>query len=151
MVMLGTITFRMITHSAPKDPAAKTTLLDVQNNKVELSQFKGKVLIACYFQTWCRPCREEQIELMQLQQHYGDQLKIVMITDESFDKVVQMNSVIHSDLTYYRSEKPLKKIGIRRYPITYLLNKKDEKVFAKVEETDWYNDETIKTIDKLLQ
>lgn len=135
---------------APKNPIEKTTLFDEQNNKVDASSLNGKVLILSYFQTWCGDCRKEQPELMELQKHFGDKLKVVMITDESFDKINKMKEFLHSELTFYRSEKPLKEIGIRRFPTTYLLNKKGEKVEAKVEGIDWYNDEMTKAIDALI-
>jgi thiol-disulfide isomerase/thioredoxin len=135
---------------APKNPIVKTTLFDEQNNKVDASSFKGKVLILSYFQTWCGDCRKEIPELMELQKHFGEQLKVVMITDESFDKINQMKSVLPSDLQFYRSEKKLKEIGIRRFPTTYLINKKGEKIEAKVEGIDWYTDKIIKEIDALI-
>lgn len=135
---------------APKNPIEKTTLFDEQNNKIDASTFTGKVLILSYFQTWCGDCRKEQPELMELQKHFGDQLKVIMITDESFVKVNSMKAVLPSDLIFYRSEKPLKEIGIRRFPTTYLINKKGEKVEAKVEGIDWYNDDMIKEIDALI-
>ncbi|MBK6273565.1 MAG: TlpA family protein disulfide reductase [Saprospirales bacterium] len=83
---------------APKNPIEKTTLFDEQNNKIDASTFTGKVLILSYFQTWCGDCRKEQPELMELQKHFGDKLKVVMITDESFDKVNSMKAVLPSDL-----------------------------------------------------
>jgi thiol-disulfide isomerase/thioredoxin len=135
---------------APKNPIEKTTLFDEQNNKVDASSFNGKVLILSYFQTWCGDCRKEQPELMELQKHFGEQLKVVMITDESFDKVDSMKAVLSSNLQFYRSEKKLKEIGIRRFPTTYLINKKGEKIEAKVEGIDWYNDKMIKEIDALI-
>lgn len=135
---------------APKNPIQKTVLFDEQNNKIDIAQLNGKVVIESYFQTWCGDCRKEQPELLKLQKHFGDKLKVILITDESFDKINQMKGVLQLDLIFYRSEKPLKEIGIRRFPTTYLLNKKGEKVEAKVEGIDWYTDEMIKKIEALL-
>lgn len=136
---------------APRHPFEKSILLDEQNKQVAIKDFKGKVVIVTYFQSWCRDCRLELPELMELQKHFGEQLKVLVITDESFDISNKVKGYLKIDLPFYKSEKKLKEIGIRRFPTTYLLNKKGEVEEAKVEGVDWYNDEMIKKIDKLIK
>ena len=136
---------------APRHPFEKSVLFDEQNRQVAIKDFKGKVLIVTYFQSWCRDCRKELPELAQLQQHFGEQLKVVVITDESFDISNQVKEYLKIDLSFYKSEKKLKEIGIHRFPTTYLLDKKGDIVDAKVEGIDWYNDEMINKIDGLIK
>lgn len=40
------------------------TLKDLNSKKVNLSDFKGKVVLLNFFATWCPPCREEIPELV---------------------------------------------------------------------------------------
>ncbi|MEZ5026773.1 MAG: TlpA disulfide reductase family protein [Chitinophagales bacterium] len=122
---------------APKNPFKETILLDSQNKTHQISEYEGKMLIVSYFQTWCKDCRKEMPELMALQKQFPDQLKVLMISDEPFDKINNMKSFLNLDLSFYKSEKPLKELGIHRFPTTYLLDKKGRTLESKVEGIHW--------------
>lgn len=47
------------------------TLLD--NRRMRLSDYLGRVLVLDFYATWCPPCREETPHLVALQQRYGAQ------------------------------------------------------------------------------
>ncbi len=140
----------LVGKQAPDLPLFNTTLYDENNQVVPADSFIGKVLIVSYFQTWCGDCRREQPELMQLQNSVGeDQLKLVFISDESFDKINRMKEYLQVNIPFYRSEKTLKELGVNRYPTTYLIDKSGKVVDVKVEGIDWYNDKNIQLIQKL--
>jgi thiol-disulfide isomerase/thioredoxin len=136
---------------APKIPIDKTALFDEKGNKISISDNKGKVMIISYFQSWCGDCRRELPELEALQQAVGgdDKLKIFLISDEDWTKINTVKSSSKSNLTFYKSEKGLKEIGIRRFPTTYLINKKGEVAEAKVEGINWNTKEIQDEILKL--
>lgn len=134
---------------APSHPFEKSVLRDEKNTTVSINDFKGNVLIVTYFQSWCTACRQELIELMKLQDHFGNGLKVIVITDESFDISNQVKANLKIDLLFLKTDKTLKEIGIRRFPTTYLLDKKGDVVESKVEGIHWYNDKIIKEIDDL--
>ena len=136
---------------APKIPIDKTALFDESGNKISLSENKGKVMIVSYFQSWCGDCRKEQPELEALQKAVGgeDKLKIFLVSDEDWTKINSVKDATKTNLTFYKSEKGLKEIGIRRFPTTYLLNKKGDVVEAKVEGINWNTKEIQDEILKL--
>lgn len=134
---------------APSHPFEKSVLRDEKNTTVSINDFKGNVLIVTYFQSWCTACRQELIELVKLQNHFGNDLKVIVITDESFDISTQVKAYLKIDLPFLKSDKTLKQIGIRRFPTTYLLDKNGNVVESKVEGIHWYNDKIIKEIDDL--
>src|SRR5436305_1706327 len=47
------------------------TFKDVNNRKVPLSEFKGKVIILDFWATWCVPCKAEIPGFIDLQKKYG--------------------------------------------------------------------------------
>lgn len=136
---------------APKIPIDKTTLFDEKGNKISLSDNKGKVMIVSYFQSWCGDCRREQPELEALQQAVGgeEKLKIFLVSDEDWSKINIVKDATKTNLVFYKSEKSLKEIGIRRFPTTYLLNKDGNVVEAKVEGINWNTEEIKNEILKL--
>ncbi len=48
-------------------------LSDMDGNTVQLSDFKGKVIILNFFASWCPPCRQEIPDFVELQKRYADQ------------------------------------------------------------------------------
>jgi thiol-disulfide isomerase/thioredoxin len=134
---------------APKHPFEKSGLTDDQNTKVAISDFKGKVLIVTYFQSWCGDCRRELPELEALQKQFPGQLKVLVITDESFEISKQAKEYLKIDLPFYKSEKTLKEIGIHRFPTTYLLDKKGSVIESKVEGIHWNTKEIQEEILRL--
>ena len=52
--------------------AADLNLKNLDGNIVNLSEFKGKVIILNFFATWCPPCKEEVPGFIELQKEYGD-------------------------------------------------------------------------------
>jgi peroxiredoxin len=52
--------------------AADLNLRDLDGNMVNLSDFKGKVIILDFFATWCPPCKQEIPDFIKLQNEYRD-------------------------------------------------------------------------------
>ena len=154
-ILIPAIMFQFIIRGgkAPKIPIDKTALFDESGNKVNLSDNKGKVMIVSYFKSWCGDCRKEQPELEALQKAVGreDKLKIFLISDEEWTKINSVKDATKTNLTFYKSEKGLKEIGIRKFPTTYLLNKNGEVVEAKVEGINWNTKEIQEEILKLIE
>ncbi len=78
------------------------------NKKIDLSDFKGKLLILDFFATWCVPCVANIPKNNQLQEKYKDELQFLMITKED-DGIVD---------GYFKRLKALKNIE-NRIPIIY--------------------------------
>jgi thiol-disulfide isomerase/thioredoxin len=64
---------RAIGSAATAIPAPAFSLPDLEGNRVELSQFRGKVLVIDFWATWCPPCREAIPELVAMKKKYGPQ------------------------------------------------------------------------------
>jgi len=63
------------------------TLNDLDDKPVRLADFKGKVVIADIWGTWCPPCRAEIPSFVKLQEKYGDKgLQIVGLNYERGEK-----------------------------------------------------------------
>ena len=53
-------------------------LQNMEGKTVQLSDFKGKVVLLNFWATWCPPCRQEIPELIALQKQYADKGLVVI-------------------------------------------------------------------------
>jgi thiol-disulfide isomerase/thioredoxin len=59
--------------SCTRKPAAPTGWTLANNQRAQLSDYRGKVVLLDFYATWCEPCRAETPHLVQLQQQYAAQ------------------------------------------------------------------------------
>ena len=71
-------------------PAKPFTLKDINLKKVNLSDFKGKVVILNFFATWCPPCRTEIPELVKIFKENKEKGLVVVGISLDSDGSVQM-------------------------------------------------------------
>ena len=56
-------------------------LKDIRGRTVQLSDYKGKVVLLNFWATWCPPCRAEMPDLIKMQREYGSKgLQVIGIT-----------------------------------------------------------------------
>lgn len=64
------------------------TLKDMNGVDVNLTSFKGKVILLNFWATWCGPCRVEIPYLIELQKQYADELVILGVSvDDTAEKL----------------------------------------------------------------
>ena len=126
----------IIVHKVPKT-YDNVIFLDKSDQKININQFKGSILILNFWATWCKPCKEEMPSLDSLQVNPDlDQLKIfpINIGKEKLEKVnkffVDLN--IRNIQTYYDSPSTLAKTFSLRGIPTSILFDKDGNEFARI-------------------
>ena len=66
---------------AEQSQAPDFSLPDLTGQKLDLSSYRGKVVLLDFWATWCDSCREEIPHFVELQKKYGDQgLQIIGIS-----------------------------------------------------------------------
>ena len=121
------------------------TFLDDQKNQIDLSDYKGNLILLNFWATWCAPCKEEMPSLDLLQTHEDlDNLKIfpINVGQDNFEK----SSKFFEDLEiknlkiYFDTPITLaKKFGLRGIPTSILFNK-DGLEFARIVGSINFND-----------
>ncbi len=113
------------------------TILNDQNNQLDLSNYKGKILLLNFWATWCAPCKEEMpsLDLLKLNKDLNN-LKIfpVNVGQDNVKKAKKFFddlNIKNLDLYFDENINLTKKFALRGIPTTILLNK-DGKEFGRV-------------------
>ena len=113
------------------------TILDDQNNQLNLDDYKGNLILLNFWATWCAPCKEEMPSLDLLQEQKNlDNLKIFAINVGQDN--LENSKIFFEDLKiknlkiYFDSPITLaKEFGLRGIPTSILMNK-DGLEFARI-------------------
>ena len=113
------------------------TFLDDQNNQVDISQYKGKLILLNFWATWCAPCKEEMPSLNSLQTKAQlNNLKIFPINigqDDPKKALIFFDDLNINNLKpYFDSPVTLaKKFQLRGIPTSIIINQEGEE-FARI-------------------
>lgn len=112
-------------------PDISLNQMEVQNlddEKIELTDYIGKPIVVNYWATWCAPCLEEFPYFNDIKQQLGDDVNFIMISDESIDKIKNFSASKLYTFNYLQSPNNLSKYGINARPTTYFYNSSGELV-----------------------
>lgn len=98
------------------------SLVDLEGKVIDNKQFLGKPLVINFWGTWCGPCREELPNFENARKTYGDNIYIVVVSDESPETISKFKSENSYEFFYARSLKPLHEFGLPSVPFTYFYN-----------------------------
>ena len=113
------------------------TFLDSNRNIVELSDYKGSLVLLNFWATWCAPCKEEMPSLDALKANSilnNIEIFAINISQESLEKSKKFfrDLNINNLNIYYDNPITLaKKFSLRGVPTTIIFNK-DGKEFARI-------------------
>ena len=119
------------------EPISSIIFEDYSGNKVDIKDYRGKLILINFWATWCAPCKKEMPSLDKLYQNNNfKNLKIFPVNLEKPNFLKTKN--FFSDMNikklsiFFDSDLNLvKKFKLRGIPTTILINKKGEK-FARI-------------------
>ena len=131
-------------------------LLDLEGNRIALSDYKGKVVLLNFWATWCAPCRIEMPAMETLYQDFQREgLEVVAISIDPqgivvthpFQEAMGLTFTILHDSEYLVGAA----YGARTLPMTYLIDRKGIIRHRIYGARDWNGQEARKIIRTLLQ
>ena len=126
----------IVIHKVPKTHD-NVIFLNKKDQKIDINEYKGKLLILNFWATWCEPCKEEMPSLDSLQKNAKlNNIKIfpINIGKEKLDKVNKffLDLKIKNFDFYFDPPTTLaKKFSLRGVPTSILINKEGQE-FARI-------------------
>ncbi|MBP1988933.1 thiol-disulfide oxidoreductase ResA [Paenibacillus eucommiae] len=133
------------------DKAPDFTLLDLNGQPHNLSDFKGKNILINFWGTFCKPCKDEMPALQRQYEKWNEQGVVFLavnmdtseITVQSFMDQYNLNLPVLLD----SKEQVRKNYGVMDYPSTFFIGKDGKIVIKKIGEMkETYIQETIQAL-----
>ena len=127
---------------------------DFTNNEINLSDYKGKLVIINFWATWCAPCKKEMPSLDNLYQNSNfKNLEIFAVNMEQPNTLKTkkfFNDVKIKKLKIFFDTKLnfVKEFKLRGVPTTIFINKKGEEFARIIGETNFQDEKFIKWLMK---
>ena len=135
-------------------PISSLIFEDFLGNKINLKDYKGKLVIINFWATWCAPCKKEMPSLDSL--HQNESFKNLQIfavnmeqpnkfkTKKFFDdlKIKNLNIFFDENLNF------VKEFKLRGVPTTILINKKGKEFARILGEVDFEGKKFLKWLKK---
>jgi len=110
------------------------SLPTLNGEKLDLTAYRGKVVLLDFWATWCDPCREEVPHFVELQSRYGDQgLQIIGVSmDDSSEPVRDFTRQFKMNYPVVMGNAEIGERygGILGLPIAFLVDR-DGRIYAR--------------------
>nr|WP_314630512.1 TlpA disulfide reductase family protein [uncultured Noviherbaspirillum sp.] len=120
---------------------APMVLADMAGREVDLSSFRGEVVLVNFWATWCEPCREEMPSLQRLQQKLGGKgLRVLAVNvGEGAPRIRQFLERTPVALTILRDaeSETMKAWRVRMLPASFLVDRRGMLRYQIVGEVDY--------------
>ncbi|MCK4833281.1 MAG: TlpA family protein disulfide reductase [Gammaproteobacteria bacterium] len=138
-------------------PATDFELQDMDEEKIKLSDYRGKVVLLNFWATWCPPCIREMPSMERLhQQVNAEDFKVIAVNQmETADDVFAFTGQLEVDPTFeilFDSDSSVSRdYAVRGLPTTYLIDKKGNIRYRAVGGREFDHAAVIKTIKQLIE
>jgi len=123
------------------------------DRKVELRDFRGKIVILNFWATWCAPCVEEMPSLGQLQQHFKDKDVSVLGVSVDVDADGYHRFLKDHKIDFLTVRDPDQKAnnlyGTFKFPETYIIDRNGIVRRKFIGPVDWSQPEIVDFLNKL--
>jgi thiol-disulfide isomerase/thioredoxin len=136
-------------------------VVDLEGNVVHLSDFHDKVVLLDYWATWCKPCRDEFVDLERVYAHFKENPNVVVLiinargSKDTMDGIRGFQNQNNYQLPFYMDQIGLatQSLNVSAYPTLGIINLDGDLVYkhtgySKAEELDVF---LIQKINELLQ
>lgn len=137
----------------PLDIPDQELFVDAEGKSVNLSRYKGKVVVFNMWATWCAPCVKEIPSLSRLKELRPD-IEVVALSHDTAKTAAELRAFLDKytaqnlEVFYSPHMKLQLELPTRGIPTTFLISPSG-KIFNKVEgDIDWSSKETLALIDQ---
>jgi peroxiredoxin len=138
-----------------KRKAPDYCLEGLKGEKVQLKNFKGKVVFLNFWATWCGPCKEEMPSMNALHQQFKDKGFVFLTISVDYEGKERVTKFMEKHRYDFKvlldpSGKTLSLFEINRIPATIIIDKEGRIIGKVIGPRDWGCSDVLALIDQLL-
>lgn len=130
---------------------------NVEEQEIQLSEYKGKVILLNFWATWCPPCVKEMPSMQRLHDKFPEQdFEIVAISaGETQAAVESFMMSLDTELTFPilldEKGRTFKDFGIRGLPMSFLFDREGKLIKTISGSREWDEEREVKLIENAIQ
>ncbi len=132
------------------------SLKDLAGKKVEIRQFKGKVVFLNFWATWCGPCKEEMPSLEALHQNLKGENFVLLTISVDYEGSKPVDGFINKHRYTFPvlldpNGETLDLFEIKGIPTTFIIDKNGKVIGRAIGPRDWKRPEVFSLINLLVK
>ena len=145
VLLVGTFLYAILRPGNPAPMIGQTTpdfqLMDLEGRRIQLSAYRGKIVVLNFWATWCAPCVEEMPSLNRFQETFAPQGVVVLAVSVDEDEQALQNFAADHQLKMIIARDPDRRVSAGyqtfKYPETFILDRQGRLVRKLVGAADW--------------
>lgn len=141
----------------PREAAAALRLKDIGGRTVDLSTYKGKIVLINYWATWCPPCRREMPSIEHLVEKIRSKDFVVLAVDvgEDADTIETFTSQLDTPLSFPilldTDSKAMQSWRVAGLPTTYFIDRRGRVAYTAIGGREFDHPDIERTVRTLLK
>jgi peroxiredoxin len=132
------------------------SLQDLNGKKVELTQFKGKVVFLNFWATWCGPCKEEMPGLEFLHGYFKERNFVLLTISVDYEGIRPVQEFMSKQKYTFPvlldpKGETLDLFEVKGIPTTFLIDKKGKMTGKAIGPRDWKSADIVSLIGLLIE
>jgi thiol-disulfide isomerase/thioredoxin len=138
------------TKAESKNVLKKIKIKDLNDNDIDLSQYKGKTLFINFWATWCGPCIKEMPSIGRAKNILKDNtIEFLIASNESVEQIQSFTAKQNLNLHYVQLQN-LEELNIPALPTTFIINAEGDLVFSETGYREWDDAANIELLTKII-
>jgi len=145
VLLVGAFLYAILRPGNPGPVIGQTTpdfqLMDLEGRKIQLSAYRGKIVVLNFWATWCAPCVEEMPSLNRFQEAFAPQGVVVLALSVDEDEQALRKFAADHQLKVIIARDPDRRVSAGyqtfKYPETFVLDRQGRLVRKLIGAADW--------------
>lgn len=132
-----------------KETIAKVMLTDLNDQPINLNDYKGRTVFINFWATWCKPCIQEMPSIKSTQDKLNKtDIVFLFASSESADEMREFEKSHNYNFNYTKVIN-MEELGMEGLPTTYIFDRKGELAFSETGYRKWDDSTNIEMVLKI--